>query len=151
MEIDFREMGWFVGVTMAINCLVFVVCGALELVERYGLFQEAKIQRKVSKHVRSSVRCHEMSTYIPFFLQPLTCIQPSLGHVIKHLLKLHLLVQPVGLPAFYLIMKWRGVEFGSPLPTWLERTCIVVASVSLSLSLPPSLPPSLPLSLPPSL
>ena len=51
MEIDFREMVWFVGVTMAINCLVFVFCGALELVERFGWFQDAKIQQKVNNHV----------------------------------------------------------------------------------------------------
>ena len=49
VDIDFWEMIWFVGVTVAINCLVFVVCGLLELVERYGLFQDAKIQKKVAK------------------------------------------------------------------------------------------------------
>ena len=49
MDVDFWEMIWFVGVTVAINCLVFLVCGLLELVERYGLFQDAKIQKKVAK------------------------------------------------------------------------------------------------------
>lgn len=47
VDINFSEMVWFVGVTVAINCLVFVVCGLLELVERKGLFQDAKIQKKV--------------------------------------------------------------------------------------------------------
>ena len=49
MDVDLWEMSWFVGVTVAINCLVFVVCGLLEFVERKGLFQEAKIQKKVSQ------------------------------------------------------------------------------------------------------
>ena len=47
VDIDFWELTWFVGVTVAINCLVFLVCGILEIVERYGLFQDAKIQKKV--------------------------------------------------------------------------------------------------------
>ena len=47
MDIDLTEMAWFVGVTIAINCLVFVVCGLLEVVERNGLFRNAKIQKKV--------------------------------------------------------------------------------------------------------
>ena len=49
MDIDYWEILWFVGVTVAINCLVFVVCGVLELVDRYGLFQDAKIQKKVPR------------------------------------------------------------------------------------------------------
>ena len=47
VDIDFWELTWFVGVTVAINCLVFLVCGILEVIERYGLFQDAKIQKKV--------------------------------------------------------------------------------------------------------
>ncbi len=45
--IDYGEMFWFVTVTMALNCSIFALCGILELVERYGLFKEAKIQIKV--------------------------------------------------------------------------------------------------------
>jgi hypothetical protein len=51
VDIDFWEMVWFVGVTVAINCLVFLVCGLLEIVERYGLFQDAKIQKKVAENI----------------------------------------------------------------------------------------------------
>ena len=54
MELDVAEMVWFVLVTVAINCLVFVVCGILELIERYGLFQDAKIQKQV-KNSNSSL------------------------------------------------------------------------------------------------
>lgn len=42
-----EELAWFVGSMMAVNSLVFVLCGALELVERYGLFRDAKIHKKV--------------------------------------------------------------------------------------------------------
>ena len=45
--IDVSECAWFVAVTVAIHCLVFVVCGSLEVVERYGFFEEAKIQKGV--------------------------------------------------------------------------------------------------------
>lgn len=41
------EVVWFTAVTVTINSLVFVLCGILELVERYGLFQNARIQKKV--------------------------------------------------------------------------------------------------------
>ena len=51
-------------------------------------------------------------------IQALTCTQPSLSHVLLHLVKLHFLIQPLGLPAFYIIMKWRGVTFSGPAPSW---------------------------------
>lgn len=37
----------FTAITVLINSLVFVLCGILELVERYDLFKHAKIQKKV--------------------------------------------------------------------------------------------------------
>ena len=45
---DWRELAWFVGVTMALNAGVIGTLGtALVMVERYGLFQNAKIQTQV--------------------------------------------------------------------------------------------------------
>lgn len=51
-------------------------------------------------------------------MQPLICTQPSLTHVLIHLAKLHFLVQPVGLPVYYVVMKWRGVDFSGTTPPW---------------------------------
>ena len=45
---DWWELGWFVGVTVGVHAgVVSLLCAALALVERYKLFQEAKIQSKV--------------------------------------------------------------------------------------------------------
>lgn len=44
---DARELVVFVCSMVAVNSLVFVLCGALELVERYDLFTSAKIQKRV--------------------------------------------------------------------------------------------------------
>ena len=45
---DWWELGWFVGVTVGVHAgVVSLLCAALALVERYKLFQEAKIQIKV--------------------------------------------------------------------------------------------------------
>ncbi len=48
MELDLVEMMTFVGCMVAVNSLVFVLCGALELVERYDLFRALKIHKTVS-------------------------------------------------------------------------------------------------------
>ncbi len=48
MELDLVEMMTFVGCMVAVNSLVFVLCGALELVERYDLFTALKIHKTVS-------------------------------------------------------------------------------------------------------
>lgn len=45
---DLREALWFAAVTVSLNNLVFVLCGILELVERYDLFKESRIQIKVT-------------------------------------------------------------------------------------------------------
>lgn len=47
LDIEYREAIWFTAVTVSLNCMVFVLCGTLELVERYGLFKHARIQKKV--------------------------------------------------------------------------------------------------------
>ena len=45
---SWSEALWFTTVTVLINSsLVFGVCGILELVERKGLFKNARIQEKV--------------------------------------------------------------------------------------------------------
>ena len=44
---DLREALWFAAVTVSLNNLVFVLCGILELVERYDLFKDSRIQIKV--------------------------------------------------------------------------------------------------------
>jgi len=44
----YGEMLWFVAVTVSVNCLVFVLCGAFEIIERFKIFESAKIQKKVS-------------------------------------------------------------------------------------------------------
>ena len=46
--LDFSEAIWFTAVTVSLNCLVFVLCGVLELIERYDLCKGARIQTKVS-------------------------------------------------------------------------------------------------------
>ena len=48
MDINYGEMFWFVAVTVSINCLVFVLCGTFEIIERFKLFENDKIQKKVS-------------------------------------------------------------------------------------------------------
>ena len=45
---DWGEAAWFAAVTVSLNNLVFVLCGLLELVERYDLFKHSRIQEKVS-------------------------------------------------------------------------------------------------------
>ena len=49
MDIEYSEMIWFVSGTVLISCIVFVLCGAFELVERFKIFESAKIQTKVSE------------------------------------------------------------------------------------------------------
>lgn len=49
VELVFGEAVEFTAITVLINSLVFVLCGILELVERYDLFKYAKIQKKVNK------------------------------------------------------------------------------------------------------
>ena len=44
---DTRELVVFVCSMVVVNSMVFVWCGALELVERYDLFKSAKIQKRV--------------------------------------------------------------------------------------------------------
>ena len=41
------EALWFAAITVSLNNLVFFLCGILELVERYDLFKESRIQVKV--------------------------------------------------------------------------------------------------------
>ena len=47
-DVDWREAIWFTVVTMLIsNGLMFGICTILEVVERKGLFEHARIQLKV--------------------------------------------------------------------------------------------------------
>ena len=39
---------WFAAVTTAVSSLVFPLCAILELIERYDLFKDSRIQLKVS-------------------------------------------------------------------------------------------------------
>ena len=46
--VDWRELIWFCSVTAGLHAGVLgLLCVAMALVERYALFQEAKIQTKV--------------------------------------------------------------------------------------------------------
>ena len=47
-EPNLGEALWFAAITVSLNNLVFVLCGLFELVERYDLFKEYRIQAKVS-------------------------------------------------------------------------------------------------------
>lgn len=49
-------------------------------------------------------------------LQPLKFWQPEMWRCVKHVACLHLVFQPLGLPVFYAIMKWRGMPFSGPAP-----------------------------------
>ena len=51
------------------------------------------------------------------YVQPLKAPQPNLARCLKQLAGLHL-IQPLGLPVFYLAMKWRGMDFSGPVPPW---------------------------------
>lgn len=42
------EALWFTAVTVSLSSMVFLLCGILELVERYNLFKGARIQEKVN-------------------------------------------------------------------------------------------------------
>jgi len=46
-EADYAEVAMFVVSMLVVNSLVFVWCGLLEIVERYGLFQQSKLHTKV--------------------------------------------------------------------------------------------------------
>lgn len=54
-ELDFVEMVWFVASMVAVNSLVFVWCGAVELIERFGLFKNAKLHTTV--RLRHCMKC----------------------------------------------------------------------------------------------
>lgn len=50
-DVDWRELVWFVGVTVGVHAgVVSLLSSALMVVERYKLFPEAKIQTKVHTH-----------------------------------------------------------------------------------------------------
>lgn len=51
-------------------------------------------------------------------MQPVVNARPPLAKVVLHLVKLHYIVQPLGLPLFYLVMKGAGVRFTGPTPSW---------------------------------
>ncbi len=56
-ELDLVEMVTFVSCMVAVNSLVFVWCGALELVERYDLFKDVKIHEAVIKQLDTLEPC----------------------------------------------------------------------------------------------
>lgn len=140
---DWWELGWFVGVTVGVHAgVVSLLCAALALVERYKLFQEAKIQSKVftlqpslldtlycttlhiytytlHMHAHTHHTAYIHSTNIPCaHIQPVKVSQPKLQACLRQLVFLHFVLQPVGLPAFYALMKWRGMPFTAPYPSW---------------------------------
>lgn len=140
---DWWELGWFVGVTVGVHAgVVSLLCAALALVERYKLFQEAKIQSKVFTLQPSRLDTLYCTTfhiyiYIHYYacthtthvhcihtlykhahIQPVKVSQPKLQACLRQLAFLHFVLQPVGLPAFYALMKWRGMPFTAPYPSW---------------------------------
>lgn len=110
------EALWFTAVTVGINCLVFVLCGILELVERYDLFSHARIQLKVSFCAKDlHTKTVKSTQTLP---QPVPNARPPLKKVVLHLAKLHFVVQPLGLPLVYALLKLAGVGFSAPPPPW---------------------------------
>ena len=47
-EIDVAELAWFLCCMLTVTSIVFVLCGTVELIERYDLFKASKIQKEVS-------------------------------------------------------------------------------------------------------
>ncbi len=54
-------------------------------------------------------------------MQAAKCEQPSVRAVVIHMLKVHYIIQPLGLPLFYTLMKWGGVRFTAPGPSWYRH------------------------------
>lgn len=48
--LDLVEMVTFVSCMVVVNSLVFIWCGAVELVERYDFFKDLKLHQAVSAH-----------------------------------------------------------------------------------------------------
>lgn len=67
-----------------------------------------------------AMQMHAMQLKPLVLFQPVANARPPLKKVILHLAKLHFVVQPLGLPLFYVLMKRMGVRFTSPTPPWLE-------------------------------
>ena len=47
-QVDAAELAWFLCCMVTVTSFVFVLCGAVEIIERYDLFKESKIQKEVS-------------------------------------------------------------------------------------------------------
>ena len=61
MAVDWKELVWFVAGTIGVHAgVVWTLAGALVLVDKYQLFQSAKIQKKVGaiyNYVKQLLKC----------------------------------------------------------------------------------------------
>ena len=82
---DWWELGWFVGVTVGVHAgVVSLLCAALALVERYKLFQEAKIQSKVFTLQPSrldTLYCTTFHIYIYIYIYIYTTMHAHTPHM----------------------------------------------------------------------
>jgi len=121
---DWWELGWFVGVTVGVHAgVVSLLCAALALVERYKLFQEAKIQSKVftlQPSLLDTLYCTTLHIYI-YIYTTYACTHTTHVHCIhtlhKHTMCTHTACQsfaaqvagvppPTGLPPFCPPARW---------------------------------------------
>lgn len=110
---DWWELGWFVGVTVGVHAgVVSLLCAALALVERYKLFQEAKIQSKVFALQPSLDTLYCTTLHIYTYTLHMHAHTPHCIHTLhKHTICIHTACQsfaaqvagvppPTGLPPF---------------------------------------------------
>ena len=111
--VNWGEMIWFTVTTLIIHTSVTVLLFLFyEIIERYSLFEDAKIQ---TSPVSKNKHCTYIICYM--ILQPTKFSRPQLIKCIKVVAVFHFIIQPLGLPFSYLLLKQR-MTFDGPLPSW---------------------------------